>query len=337
MKHANIAIFVPHNGCPNTCAFCNQRTISGEQKQPSPQDVEDVIQCALASLGDDAKHGEIAFFGGSFTAIDREYMVSLLEAAGGYVRQGLIGGIRCSTRPDCIDREVLDILKSYGVTAIELGAQSMDDRVLQLNERGHTAQQVRDASELIREYGIELGLQMMTGLYGDSDDGARYTAQEIAKLQPATVRIYPTVVLRGTKLAQLVESGEYIPQPVDGAVNICAELLEFFEQRGIAVIRLGLHASRDVESEQVAGAYHPALRELCESRIFLNRAVQMLRERFENPPEETIVLQVAPADISKMTGQRRANISRLQEMGYTVRVKGLPQIPKGSIDITMAE
>ncbi len=333
MKHANIAIFVPHNGCPNTCAFCNQRTISGKQRQPAAADVISAAERALETLGDAAKKAEIAFFGGSFTAIDREYMISLLDAAAPYIKSGRIGGIRCSTRPDCIDDEVLDILASRGVTAIELGAQSMDDRVLMLNDRGHTAQQVRDAAAMIKQHGIELGVQMMTGLYGDSDEGAMYTACELAALGPATVRIYPTVVLRGTRLAELYESGEYLPQGVDGAVTVCAKLLSFFEEQDITVIRLGLHASREVEEQQVAGAYHPAMRELCESRLFLEKTLSMLGEEYATPPENEIILAVNPADISKMCGQRRCNIGELSRNGYKVRVKGSREISKGCIAI----
>ena len=330
MKHSNIAIFVPHNGCPHTCAFCNQRVISGEQTQPTPQDVAAAAECAIRSLGDKSAESEIAFFGGSFTAIEREYMISLLEAAAVYVRSGKIGGIRCSTRPDCIDNDVLDILLEYGVTAIELGAQSMDDRVLELNERGHTAQQVRDAAKLIKSRGIELGLQMMTGLYGDSDSGALYTARELAALEPDTVRIYPTVVLRGTKLAELYESGEFEPQGLDGAVPLCAKLLKFFEERSIPVIRLGLHAGRDVEQQYVGGAYHPALRELCESRIMLEEAAEKLKNA-EKTAE--YIITVNPSDISKMVGQKRGNLEALREMGYEIKVVSDPEMKKGQIDI----
>lgn len=327
IKHANIAVFVPHNGCPHTCAFCNQKIISGSQSQPSAADVVSAIETAIASLGEAAKRSELAFFGGSFTAVEREYMVSLLEAAAPYVRSGKIGGIRCSTRPDCIDEEVLELLKSYGVTAIELGAQSMDDRVLEMNERGHTAEQVRSASRLIKSFGIELGLQMMTGLYGDSDEGAWQTARELAALEPRTVRIYPTVVLRGTRLAELCESGEYEPQGVEGAVSLCSGLLPFFEQQGINVIRLGLHAGEDVERDYIAGAYHPAMRELCESRIFLRRAEELL----EQCPAGDYILAVNPSDISKMTGQRKSNVLALAEMGYKVKIAGCPETPKGSV------
>ncbi len=206
MKHANVALFVPNNGCPHACSFCSQRSITGRQNQPEPRDVRSAAETALRSLRPvEAKQAEIAFFGGSFTAIDRGYMLSLLRAAYPYVRDGRFYGIRISTRPDYIDDGILTLLRQYGVTTIELGAQSMDDRVLALNGRGHTAQQVVQASSLIRERGFRLGLQMMTGLYGDSAAGAKKTAEALASLLPACVRIYPTLVLRGTELGSRYE------------------------------------------------------------------------------------------------------------------------------------
>ena len=207
MKKGNISIFVPHLGCPCQCSFCNQKTITGQANQPTPQDVDKAVKTALKSKGFDY---EIAFFGGSFTAIDREYMISLLKAANKYIKSNEVKGIRISTRPDCIDEEILDLLKEYGVTSIELGAQSMDDEVLLANRRGHTAKDVENASELIKSYGFELGLQMMTGLYKDSEEKAIKTAEKIIALSPQTVRIYPTVVLKGTYLADLYLSGESV-------------------------------------------------------------------------------------------------------------------------------
>ena len=334
MRHANIAIFVPHNGCPNQCSFCNQRTISGEQHQPTAHEVRNTLEeyerRSREAEGEDVQC-ELAFFGGSFTAIEREYMCELLQSAQPYIESGTINGIRCSTRPDCIDEEVLGCLGRYGVTAIELGAQSMDDRVLRLNRRGHDAEAVRRAARLIKERGFELGLQMMTGLYGDSDEGARYTAQELAALEPDTVRIYPTVVLEGTELAQLYKAGEYVPQSTEGAVELCAELIPFFEKKGIRVIRVGLHASEGVESEQVAGAYHPALRELCEGRIFLHRMLEMSEGAGE------IIFAVNPRDISKALGQKRCNIERLREKGTAARIVQSEQVAVGDIAVVKAE
>ena len=217
MKHSNISIFVPHNGCPNACTFCNQREITGQSYQPVPQDVINAVN--IARQYSDTKNTEIAFFGGSFTAIPRDYMLSLLEAAYPFVKSGEFYGIRLSTRPDCINEEILDILKSHGVTAIELGTQSMCDDVLTANKRGHSALDSVNASLLIKKYGFSLGLQMMTGLYKSSDEKDIYTAHKIADLQPDTVRIYPTIVMRGTELAQLYQNGLYIPQTLETALR----------------------------------------------------------------------------------------------------------------------
>jgi len=330
VRHANIAVFVPHAGCPHTCSFCNQKTISGCSAQPTAADVTQTIENALSYLGNRAKDAEIAFFGGSFTAIDRQYMISLLEAAKPYIDSGRLYGIRCSTRPDCIDEEVLELLKSYSVTSIELGAQSMSDRVLRLNERGHRAQDVVKAAQLVRQYGFELGLQMMTGLYGDDDEGAVYTAQEIAKLGPDTVRIYPTVVLRGTKLAELYVNGEYRPQPLEGAVGICAALLRFFYERGIDVIKLGLHAEDGVERDYLAGAYHPALRELAEGRIYLDEAERQIKEKGISG---RITVLCPKGEISKVVGQHRCNILRLSQLGCDAKVSAREGIGKYSLEI----
>ena len=257
---------------------------------------------------------EIAFFGGSFTAIDREYMLSLLDATKPYIDR--FYGIRISTRPDCIDEEVLDILKSYKVTAIELGAQSMDDKVLLMNERGHSSDDVRRASELIKSYGFELGLQMMTGLYGSSDDLDRYTAREFIRLSPDTVRIYPTIVMKGTRLGELYEAGEYRPQTKDEAVELCSELLLMFEDRGIPVIRMGLHDSESLRRDMLAGPHHPAFRELCESRILFEKAVEILKTK--KPGIYSV--HVPPGSYSKMSGNKKCNVFAFSEMGYQIRV-----------------
>lgn len=313
-KHINIALFVPHAGCPHLCSFCNQKTISGHSKPLTPEDVSEAVETALSSR--DCSSAQLAFFGGSFTAVEHDYRVSLLKAAQQFIRAGKIRSVRISTRPDAIDDDILDELKYYGVTSIELGAQSMDDKVLLLNERGHTAEEVRKASSLIKSYGFELGLQMMTGLYGDTDEGALYTAREIIKLSPDTVRVYPTVVLNGTRLAELYESGEFKPQTLDEAVELGAELLDLFRENNISVIRFGLHASEDVEGDYAAGAYHPALREICESRIYLHKAEELFKEY----PQGKYEIYVSSREISKMTGQKKYNINALAGQGYFCKV-----------------
>lgn len=319
MKHANIAIFVPHEGCPNQCSFCNQRRISGVDHTGEAAEVERTVNTALLSLGEEkAKAAEIAFFGGSFTAIPRGRMERLLTAAFAFVREGRVKGVRISTRPDAIDPQTLRLLKAYGVTAVELGAQSMDDRVLAMNRRGHTAQDVTRASEEIRAAGLELGLQMMTGLYGSDDALDCETAQKIIALQPDTVRIYPTIVLEGTALAGLFQTGVYQPPRLEDTVALCAGLLWSFYQAGIPVIRLGLHAGGEIEKGYLAGPWHPALRELCENKIYLTQAVNALRAE-DMPPGEA-VLVVAAGAASKMAGQKRCNLQYL-EQHYAMRCK----------------
>lgn len=317
MKHINVALFVPHEGCPHMCSFCNQKTISGSAKKLTKEDIDEAVRIAT-DREYDKSNSEIAFFGGSFTAIDSEYMTYLLESAYPYVKKGLFKGIRCSTRPDAIDAEILNILKKYGVTAIELGAQSMSDKVLLMNDRGHTAEDIVRASELIRANGFELGLQMMTGLYGDTDESAIETAEKIISLKPDTVRIYPTVVLGNTRLASLYEKGEYTPQTVDEAVNLCSKLLDMFNEASIKVIRLGLHSGGNVEDGFVAGAYHPAFRELCESRLYLEKCCKLIND---NDITGNITIYVCPSEISKMTGQKRSNIESLAQMGISAQVK----------------
>lgn len=322
MKKGNISIFVPHNGCPQQCSFCNQKTITGKDKQPTPEDVQNAVETALKRKG--YKY-EIAFFGGSFTAIDREYMVSLLKTASEYVDGDRVYGIRISTRPDFIDNDVLNILKQYKVTAIELGAQSMDDEVLRANYRGHTADDVVRASNLIKDFGFELGLQMMTGLYLDTDDKAIQTAEKIIALKPETVRIYPTVVLKGTMLADLYEKELYKPQTVDDAARLCTQLLPMFEDAGIKVIRLGLHSSPDIKKNMVAGAFHDSFGEIVQSRFMLNRILKY--------PPATYEIMVNPKSISKLKGQQKRNMYFLMEEGYTIKVTASEKIAVDDLEI----
>ena len=310
--HSNISIFVPHIGCPNKCSFCNQRYITGSCWAPCAADVEKAVAAAKGSRNFDSKTAEIAFFGGSFTAINRNYMTALLKVAEQFVKDGTVKGIRISTRPDAIDDDILTLLKEYGVTSIELGAQSMNDRVLRMNNRGHTSGDVERASRLIREYGFELGLQMMTGLYGDSDNSAVKTAERLIALKPDTVRIYPTIVLKDTDLAALYADNIYKPQTLDSAVTLASKLYKLFTENGIRVIRLGLHSIE--EKAYIAGPWHPAFSELCQSQIMLTGVLSSLTEKGKYN------IKVAKSAVSKMTGQGRKNIIFLKSRGYDCRV-----------------
>lgn len=329
MKHINVALFVPDEGCPHRCSFCNQKTISGKTKRLTVEDIDSAVKTALESA--DCNKGEIAFFGGSFTAIDREYMITLLERAKMYIDKGLFAGIRISTRPDCISREILDILKLYGVTSIELGCQSMSDEVLKLNNRGHSSDDVIESAKLIKDYGFEIGVQMMTGLYGDSRCTAIKTAERLIALKPDTARIYPTVVLENTELERLYRSGEYKPQTVDEAADICSELLLMFHNADIRVIRVGLHSGGNVEDGFVAGAYHPAFREICESRIYLRKVFDEIER--QNIKRGEITVTVGSSFVSMMSGQKKANTEKLRETGYILKIKQDSKFKKYEVEV----
>ncbi len=311
-NHANVSVFVPHIGCPHKCSFCNQNTITGSTHIPHAGDVISACETAIKS-GAILSDTEIAFFGGSFTAVPKAYSTELLEAAKPYVDMGF-KGIRLSTRPDCITEEILRTLKSYGVTSIELGAQSMDDDVLLANERGHTAYDVVKASGMIKSFGFALGLQMMVGLYKSTKEKDIETAKRLIDLCPDEVRIYPTVVLQNTRLGELYVSNEYKTYDIEEAVELCAELLDMFEEKGIRVIKLGLHSSQDVEGSMLGGIYHPAFRELCESERYRRRMLSMMTDRSE------YTFSVKPSCASKVIGQRRKNIEYFRSKGIDIRI-----------------
>ena len=320
MKHANVAFFIPHIGCPNRCSFCNQNTISGENSVPTTDYIKETLRNAVSTMDKELlKKSEIAFFGGSFTAIDRSLMIELLESVQEFI--GLDGflGIRISTRPDAINCDTLNLLKKYNVSSIELGAQSMSDEVLIRNMRGHTADDVFNASRLIKEYGFSLGLQMMTGLYGDTVDRALETAKKFIEIKPDTVRIYPTVVLKDTYLAKLYSEGKYNPLGIEETVSLCAKLLNMFEEKGIKVIRVGLHDQSGLKENYVAGAYHAALGELIMGEQMFIKALDALKNR--NLSGGEVCFMVNPSNLSQMIGQKKRNLSRFFDMGYNVSVK----------------
>ena len=303
-----IPLFVPHLGCPNDCVFCNQRRISGAQQPATAEDVKKAIADAAALPQNGAKR-QLAFYGGSFTAIPWEQQLPLLKAAKAALDEGLIDSVRLSTRPDAIDGEILRTLRDHGVETIELGAQSLDDEVLRLSGRGHTAEDVEKASRLIKERGFRLVLQMMTGLPGDSSEKSIKTAERIIALQPDGVRIYPTVIVRDTALFDLWQAGLYAEHSVEDAVELCARLVPMFEKAGIPIIRLGLNPTEDLSGGMAAGgAYHPALGELVKSRIMLQRARELL---CHVEPDSHVVLGVHKSKVSQMTGQKRCNIEKL--------------------------
>lgn len=312
-RHIVIPIFVPHEGCPFDCIFCNQKKISGQKDQMSTKMMRDIINAHLKTANPD-KNIEIGFYGGSFTGIDRKLQFLYLSTAHEYVKSGRVSSIRLSTRPDYINEEILNYLGEYGVRTIELGVQSLDEAVLKASCRGHSAEDVCRASALILEKGFTLGLQTMTGLPEDTREKDIFTAEKVITLKPAFVRIYPVLVIRGTYLEKLLLEGSYTPPTLDEAVDICSELLEIYEASGIKVIRMGLQSSRDISegSEVVAGPVHPAFRQLVESRLALKR-IETRINKLDLKSIKGIVIKTSGSNLSNIIGQKKSNIKYLKK------------------------
>jgi len=304
MKRSIIPIFIPHLGCPHNCIFCDQKQIAAPVV-PDGAAVQAIIEGALPY----AKSPQVSFYGGSFTAIPREEMVEYLEAVRPYIRAGQCSSIRLSTRPDAIDREVLEILQAYGVRTIELGAQSMSDAVLRKAGRGHLAADTIRASRLIRQYGFELILQMMVGLPGSSYADEIDTARALCALQPDGVRIYPTCVLAHTPLCDLYRRGAYTPLTIEQAVETCCDLADLFEGAGIPIIRMGLNPTEELSGGAVAaGPYHPAFGEMVMGERFYRAMLPRLPQ-----DGRACEIIVPPRMLSIAIGQKKRNLRRFAE------------------------
>ncbi len=317
-KHYIIPIFVPHLGCPNDCVFCNQKSISGQQKMITKEDIEKTIEFYLENIKDKEAEKEVAFFGGSFTGIDVEKQEEFLKTAYKYIKKGKINSIRISTRPDYIDKTVLKRLKKYKVETIELGVQSANDYILKQSHRGHTFGDVKKASKLIRWYGFKLGHQMMIGLPESTRIDEINTAKELIKLKPKMVRIYPVLVIKNTKLEKDFLNEKYTPLSVVQAVETCKEIVPLFVKRGIEIIRIGLQNTDEItdpsneKSEVVAGPYHPAFRQLVESGLWYDSILSKIKQL--NVKVKKVQVTVNPQDANNVIGHKRENIEKLKEM-----------------------
>ncbi|MBQ8474493.1 MAG: radical SAM protein, partial [Clostridia bacterium] len=241
-RHINIPLFIQHMGCPNQCVFCDQRAITAA---PSfcLEKVREEIESVLKTAGE--SECEIAFFGGSFTGIDRKLMIELLDIAESYVKAGKVCGIRMSTRPDYISEEICDILDNYTISQVELGIQSMDDKVLFASKRGHTAEITRKACELLKNRGYSFVGQMMVGLPEATRESEIATAIEICKMGAEGTRIYPLVVFKCTELKDMAERGEYIPLTLEEAVERSADVYEIFLSHNVKCLKIGLHENEN--------------------------------------------------------------------------------------------
>ena len=340
-RHYNIPIFVPHLGCPQNCTFCNQQKISGETKQVSSEDVKNIIDEYLKSFKEDGDI-EIAFFGGSFTGIPVQKQEELLKTAYEYVKNGKVNSIRCSTRPDYIDKETLKRLKKFGVKTIELGVQSSNDYILKKCKRGHTFEDVKKASKLIRRYGFVLGHQMMVGLPESTKIDELNTAKDCAKCKPKIIRIYPVLVIKGTQLEKDYNNGSYEPLSVMQAVETCKELRIFFEKKHITVIRIGLQNTDTISSpdstgsEVIAGPYHEAFGQLVEGSIWCDKILAKIKAF--NVKVKKIEIRVNPEDVNNVVGHKRENIVKLKDL-YEIKtvIKQDEKIKRGHFKVKILE
>ncbi len=317
-KHKNIAVFIPHLGCPNTCVFCSQPKITGVCRAEPDINLELVrvrrtVEESLSTLG--GSEAEIAFFGGSFTGIGEDRMTALLECAASYIGNS-VKGIRISTRPDYVNPRICGILKSHGVTAVELGIQSTDESVLAASRRGHDVKAGRTACELIKSYGFELGGQMMVGLPRSNIENELATAMDIAAYGADTCRIYPVVVFEGTPLHDMVLSGEYVPLTTEEAVIRAAACAAVFIKRGVAILRIGLHASENLAAAPY-GANHPAIGELVEGEIYFNLIKELLGDTRR---DDKLTIRIPKGELSKCVGHGGRNRSRLKAL-YNLKIE----------------
>lgn len=317
-KQYIIPIFVPHLGCPNDCIFCNQKSISGQKENMTKEKAKEIIDNYLKEIESENTEIEIAFYGGSFTAIEEKIQEELLQTAYEYIKEGKVESIRISTRPDCIDKEILKRLKKYKVKTIELGVQSANDYILKRTNRGHTFADVKKASKMIRWNGFKLGHQMMVGLPESTRIDEINTAKSLIKLKPKMIRIYPVLVVKNTKLEKEYQEGKYEPLPLVQAVEVCKELVRMFADKNIDIIRVGLQNTDEIaepkkeESQVVAGPYHPAFRQLVESAMWYDAVVGKIKKL--NVKVKEVEVTVNPMDANNVIGHKKENVLKLKDV-----------------------
>jgi histone acetyltransferase (RNA polymerase elongator complex component) len=335
-KSLIVPVFIPNEGCPHQCVFCDQATVTDQGRGTvGPSTVKNALNRALQSPKyNRAKNREVAFYGGTFTGLPPARMKALLEPVAPYLREGLFNSIRVSTRPDTVDQDRLELLKQYGVKTVELGAQSMDEDVLRLSRRGHTAEDTIRSFRLLKQHGFKVGIQLMPGLPGDTEERFMATVEKVAALSPDMVRLYPTVVIRGTVLAHWLSQKRYRPLKIEEAVRICTKSCMRLEGKGIPVIRIGLMASSSLlrEGEIVAGPWHTAFGFLVRSEMYHQKIEPLL----SRPGEASAVkLRVPPREIALLRGYRNEGLHKIENK-MVVRVTAvLPDesLPAGRIEV----
>lgn len=325
---AILPIFIPHAGCPHQCVFCNQKTISGQKSAAVPE-AKSQIERWLKWLKP-SKDNEAAFYGGSFTGLDLVLQKELLALTDALIKQGVIGSVRLSTRPDYIDAERLELIQAHHVELVELGVQSMDDEVLQKAERGHTAEAVYKAHKLLREHGFKTGVQLMVGLPGQDFASVQQTAAEVAQLKPDIARIYPVLVIKDTPLAASYARGEYEPLNLEDAVEQGAYVYKVLTKAGIKVIRIGLQPDEELctPGNIVAGPFHPSMGELVKSRVLRNHFTPILQELVTSGAQG-VIFHCPRRYESKLRGLKSCNLAYWQQLFPNLRITIMPSSGEG--------
>lgn len=338
MTHMIIPFFIMYQGCPNRCIFCNVHKIAGSSPECiTEKSFRETIHKYLSQAKWNTDHVQIAFYGGNFTGMEKERQVELLKYAHSFIQNGEVHDIRISTRPDTIDNESLELLKCFGVSTVEIGAQSFVDEVLKLSHRGHSSSDVINSMNMLKDRGFKTGIHIMLGLPGDNRSGYEYSIRETIALKPDMVRIHPTIVFQGTGLAELFLKGAYTPLSMSDAIDMCTHALRKFTEARIPVIRLGLQTNREMETAGsiVAGPYHPAFRSLVEESMFLNMAFSLLAK--EEVTGKEIIFSLALKDVSAFRGQRNRNLQLLKNTyrAAGITVKGDHRQEEGAVFMTV--
>ncbi len=309
-----IPVFIPHSGCPHQCAFCNQSIITDQKSMlPEKPQINDIITQYLQYKGV-RKKVELAFFGGNFLGLPHKTIIKLLEIINPYITENKINGIRFSTRPDTINSQTLELIKPYKISAVELGVQSMNDHVLIKSQRGHTALDTKKAIKLLQKHSLKVGVQVMVGLPGDSEDLLSKSTKQIAGLEPDFARIYPLMVLKGSLMERWYKNNSYHPLNLEESVNLVKKMYQIFQAAGIDVIRMGLQASDMMEDKSLvlAGPWHPAFGHLVFSQIFYDMICKKIEQNPELLRAEKLVLSVHPKSESRLRGDKNSNIKKLK-------------------------
>jgi histone acetyltransferase (RNA polymerase elongator complex component) len=323
-RHFTIPVFIPMEACPFHCIFCDQNRITGKMTVPSLKDVINILHQHLTTLPEKNAEIEVGFFGGTFTGLPPVKQRAWLDAILPFIENGRIHGIRLSTRPDFISREVLDLLSEYQVKTIELGVQSIDNEVLKRSGRGHTSYDTESASKMILSAGFSLGLQMMIGLPGDTREKSIATAKKIVELGASEARIYPVIVIKGTLLEELFQEGKYIPLELEEAIETTKNVMRIFDESDVRIIRIGLHPSEGLlnRNDYVAGPFHPSFRELVMTSVWTDRFAGLLNEKSGS----TIEIRVNPADLHHAIGYSGKNRKLFEKHFRTVKFRTDPEV-----------